>query len=75
MTAVGVAFTPFEDRVDVIEQVAVLAEQRGLASVGVAEAMTLAAPIVLARLACRTERVELVSGVLPVWAARRRLSR
>lgn len=68
MTAsVGIAFTPFEDRVEVIERAAVLAEQRGLHSVGVAEAMTLAAPIVLARLAERTERIGLTSGVLSVW--------
>jgi alkanesulfonate monooxygenase SsuD/methylene tetrahydromethanopterin reductase-like flavin-dependent oxidoreductase (luciferase family) len=65
--SVGIAFTPFEDRVEVIEQTAMLAEQRGLASVGVAEAMTLAAPIVLARLAERTERIGLVTGVLSVW--------
>jgi alkanesulfonate monooxygenase SsuD/methylene tetrahydromethanopterin reductase-like flavin-dependent oxidoreductase (luciferase family) len=68
MTApVGIAFTPFEDRVEVIERAAVLAEARGLHAVGVAEAMTLAAPIVLARLAERTERIGLVSGVLSVW--------
>src|SRR5262245_29833413 len=68
MTAsMGIAFTPFEDRVDVIERAAVLAEDRGLDSVGVAEAMTLAAPIVLARLAERTERIGLVTGVLSVW--------
>lgn len=65
--SVGIAFTPFEDRVEVIERAAVLAEERGLDSVGVAEAMTLAAPIVLARLAERTERIKLVSGVLSVW--------
>ena len=47
MTAsVGIAFTPFEERVEVIERAAVLAEERGLDSVGVAEAMTLDAPIV-----------------------------
>lgn len=68
MTAsVGIAFTPFEDRFEVIERAAVLAEQRGFASVAVAEAMTLAAPIVLARLAGRTERIGLTSGVLTVW--------
>jgi alkanesulfonate monooxygenase SsuD/methylene tetrahydromethanopterin reductase-like flavin-dependent oxidoreductase (luciferase family) len=65
--SVGIAFTPFEDRVEVIEQAAVLAEQRGLASIAVAEAMTLAAPIVLAGLAGRTERIGLISGVLSVW--------
>ncbi len=65
--SVGLAFTPFEDRVEVIERAAVLAEERGLQSIGVAEAMTLAAPIVLARLAERTERIGLMSGVLSVW--------
>lgn len=65
--SIGIAFTPFEDRVEVIEQTAVRAEQRGFASIGVAEAMTLAAPIVLARLAERTERIGLVTGVLSVW--------
>jgi hypothetical protein len=44
--SVGVAFTPFEDRLDVIDRAVVLAEERGFDSVGVAEAMTLDAPIV-----------------------------
>lgn len=66
-TPVGIAFTPFEDRIELIERIAVLADDRGFASVGVAEAMTLAAPIVLARLAERTERIGLMSGVLSVW--------
>ena len=52
-TPLGIGFTPFEDRLDVIERVAVHAEPRGMAFVSVAEAMSLAAPIVLARLACR----------------------
>ena len=63
----GVAFTPFEDRVDVIERTALLAEERGFDSVGIAEAMTLDAPIVLSRLAGLTDRMGLVSGVLSVW--------
>jgi alkanesulfonate monooxygenase SsuD/methylene tetrahydromethanopterin reductase-like flavin-dependent oxidoreductase (luciferase family) len=63
----GVAFTPFEDRIDVIERTAVLAEERGFDSVGIAEAMTLDAPIVLSRLAGLTDRIGLVSGVLSVW--------
>lgn len=68
MTApVGVGFTPFEDRPDVIERVAEHAERRGLAFVSVAEAMSLAAPIVLARLAARTRRIGLMTGVLSVW--------
>lgn len=64
----GVGFTPFEDRVDVIDRVAAHAELRGLAFVSVAEAMSLAAPIVLARLAQQTRRIELRSGVLSVWS-------
>ena len=63
----GVAFTPFEDRVDVIERTALLAEERGFDSVGIAEATTLDAPIVLSRLAGLTDRMGLVSGVLSVW--------
>jgi len=64
---IGIAFTPFEDRVDVIEHAAVQAEERGFDSIGIAEAMTLDASIVLARLAGLTDRIELVSGVLSVW--------
>jgi alkanesulfonate monooxygenase SsuD/methylene tetrahydromethanopterin reductase-like flavin-dependent oxidoreductase (luciferase family) len=63
----GIAFTPFEDRFEVIEQAALLAEAQGYHSVAVAEAMTLAAPVVLARLAERTEHIGLTSGVLSVW--------
>ena len=65
---VGVGFTPFEDRLDVIDRVAAHAELRGLAFVSVAEAMTLAAPIVLARLAERTQHIGLSTGVLSVWS-------
>jgi alkanesulfonate monooxygenase SsuD/methylene tetrahydromethanopterin reductase-like flavin-dependent oxidoreductase (luciferase family) len=65
---VGVGFTPFENRLDVIDRVAAHAELRGLASVSVAEAMSLAAPIVLARLAERTKRIGLTTGVLSVWS-------
>ena len=65
---VGVGFTPFEDRLDVIDRVAAHAELRGMAFVSVAEAMSLAAPIVIARLAARTHRVGLATGVLSVWS-------
>jgi alkanesulfonate monooxygenase SsuD/methylene tetrahydromethanopterin reductase-like flavin-dependent oxidoreductase (luciferase family) len=65
---VGVGFTPFEDRLDVIDRVAAHAELRGMAFVSVAEAMSLAAPIVLARLAARTHRIGLMTGVLSVWS-------
>ena len=69
MTArVGIGFTPFEDRIEVIERAAALAERHGLAAIGVAESTTLAAPIVLARLAERTTRIRLSTGVLSVWS-------
>jgi alkanesulfonate monooxygenase SsuD/methylene tetrahydromethanopterin reductase-like flavin-dependent oxidoreductase (luciferase family) len=65
---VGVAFTPFEGRLEVIDQVTAHAERHGLDFVSVAEAMSLAAPIVLARLAERTRRIGLRTGVLSVWS-------
>jgi alkanesulfonate monooxygenase SsuD/methylene tetrahydromethanopterin reductase-like flavin-dependent oxidoreductase (luciferase family) len=65
--SIGVAFTPFEDRVEVIERAAVLAENRRFDSIGIAEAMTLDASIVLARLAGLTDHIGLVSGVLSIW--------
>jgi alkanesulfonate monooxygenase SsuD/methylene tetrahydromethanopterin reductase-like flavin-dependent oxidoreductase (luciferase family) len=64
---IGIGFTPFEDRLDVIESVTLDAEKRGLAFVSVAEAMSLAAPLVLARLAAVTSRIGLTTGVLSVW--------
>jgi len=64
---VGIAFTPFEDRLEVIERAAVQAEELGFDSIGIAEAMTLDASIVIARLAGLTSRIGLVSGVLSVW--------
>lgn len=65
---VGVGFTPFEDRLDVIERVTVHAELRNLAFVSLAEAMNLDASIVLARLAERTHRIGLSTGVLSIWS-------
>ena len=65
---IGLGFTPFEDRLDVIDRVAVHAELRGLAFVSVAEAMGLAAPLVLARLALKTQRIGLTTGVLSIWS-------
>ncbi|MFN8156341.1 MAG: LLM class flavin-dependent oxidoreductase [Candidatus Nanopelagicales bacterium] len=64
---IGVGFTPFEDRLDVIESVTLRAESAGIAFVSVAEAMSLAAPLVLARLAARTSTIGLATGVLSVW--------
>jgi alkanesulfonate monooxygenase SsuD/methylene tetrahydromethanopterin reductase-like flavin-dependent oxidoreductase (luciferase family) len=64
---IGIGFTPFEDRLDVIDRVTAHAELRRLAFVSVAEAMSLAAPIVLTRLALRTDSIGLRTGVLSVW--------
>jgi len=64
---IGIAFTPFEDRLEVIERAAAQAEELGFDSIGIAEAMTLDATIVIARLAGLTSRIGLVSGVLSVW--------
>lgn len=63
----GIGFTPFETRAEVVVEVAQHAERLGFDHVAVAEATTLAAPVVLAELALTTERIELSSGVLSVW--------
>lgn len=64
----GLGFTPFESRVDVIVDLACSAERLGFSSVSVAEAASLAAPVVLAQLALATHRIELASCVLSVWS-------
>lgn len=64
----GIAFTPFETRVDVLLDCARAAETLGFAGVSLAEAMSLASPVVLAQLALATERVELSTAVLSVWS-------
>lgn len=64
----GIGFTPFETRVDLIVDAAREAESLGFSAVSLAEAMSLASPIVLAQLALATERVELSTGVLSVWS-------
>jgi hypothetical protein len=45
-----IGLTPFEDRLDVIERVTAHARPRDLAVVSLAEAMSLAVPVALARL-------------------------
>jgi alkanesulfonate monooxygenase SsuD/methylene tetrahydromethanopterin reductase-like flavin-dependent oxidoreductase (luciferase family) len=64
----GLGFTPFEVRPDVIVETGRQADRLGFGSVSVAEAMTLAAPVVLTQLALATERVELATGVMSVWS-------
>src|SRR5215207_3082988 len=64
---VGVGFTPFETRVDVIAELAMRADVLGLDRVAVAEAWTHDAMIVLAELAARTSRVGLGTSVISAW--------
>jgi alkanesulfonate monooxygenase SsuD/methylene tetrahydromethanopterin reductase-like flavin-dependent oxidoreductase (luciferase family) len=63
----GVAFTPFETRVEVMLRLALQAEAAQLGGVQVAEAWSHDATIVLAELAARTSRIGLGTGVLSVW--------
>ena len=64
---IGIGFTPFETRADTIVELAMRADDAGLARVSVAEGWTNDAFILLAELALRTSRIELGSGVVSVW--------
>jgi alkanesulfonate monooxygenase SsuD/methylene tetrahydromethanopterin reductase-like flavin-dependent oxidoreductase (luciferase family) len=64
---VGVGFTPFETRTDVIVRVAAHAEDVGLDRVDVAEGWTHDSLIVLAELAARTSRIGLGTSIISVW--------
>ena len=63
----GVAFTPFETRADVIMRLAIRADALGFRRVDVAEGWTHDATILLAEIAQRTSRIGLASGVLSTW--------
>jgi alkanesulfonate monooxygenase SsuD/methylene tetrahydromethanopterin reductase-like flavin-dependent oxidoreductase (luciferase family) len=63
----GVGFTPFETRTDVIARVARHAEDIGLDRVDVAEGWTHDSMIVLAELAARTSRIALGTSIISVW--------
>ena len=63
----GVGFTPFETRTDVIVRVARHAEGIGLDRVDVAEGWTHDSMIVLAELAAQTSRIKLGTGIVSVW--------
>jgi alkanesulfonate monooxygenase SsuD/methylene tetrahydromethanopterin reductase-like flavin-dependent oxidoreductase (luciferase family) len=67
ISSAGVAFTPFETRVDTMVRLALRAEALDLARVQVAEAWFHDATIVLAELAGQTSRIGLGTGVLSVW--------
>ncbi|HEY1358289.1 MAG TPA: LLM class flavin-dependent oxidoreductase [Thermoleophilaceae bacterium] len=64
---VGVGFTPFETRADVILRLAIRADELGLARVEVAEGWTLDSTILLAEAALRTSRIGLGTSVISAW--------
>jgi alkanesulfonate monooxygenase SsuD/methylene tetrahydromethanopterin reductase-like flavin-dependent oxidoreductase (luciferase family) len=64
---VGIAFTPFETRADVIVRLALRAETLGLGRVDVAEGWTDDALVLLAELAARTSDIALGTAVVSVW--------
>jgi alkanesulfonate monooxygenase SsuD/methylene tetrahydromethanopterin reductase-like flavin-dependent oxidoreductase (luciferase family) len=64
----GIAFTPFETRVETIVRLARQADELGLDCVQVAEAWSHDATIVVAELAAQTSRIGLGTGVLSVWS-------
>jgi len=65
--SVGIAFTPFETRVDVMVRLAVQADELGLDRVSVAEGWTHDSTVVLAEMATRTSRIGLATSVASVW--------
>jgi alkanesulfonate monooxygenase SsuD/methylene tetrahydromethanopterin reductase-like flavin-dependent oxidoreductase (luciferase family) len=64
---VGVGFTPFETRTDVIANLGGHAEDVGLERVDVAEGWTHDSLIILAELAARTSRIGLGTSIVSVW--------
>jgi alkanesulfonate monooxygenase SsuD/methylene tetrahydromethanopterin reductase-like flavin-dependent oxidoreductase (luciferase family) len=64
---IGLGFTPFETRTDVILRLGARAEARGFDRVDVAEGWTHDAMILLAELAARTSRVGLGTSVISAW--------
>src|SRR3954451_3729645 len=64
---IGVAFTPFETRTDMIVRLAVRADELGLDRVEVAEAWTHDAIGLLAELGLRTTRIGLGTSVISAW--------
>ena len=64
---VGVAFTPFEARAEIIVRLASRADEWGLDRVDVAEGWTHDSMILLAELAQRTSRIKLGTSVISAW--------
>ena len=65
---VGIAFTPFETRTDVILRLATRADELGLARVDVAEGWTHDSTILLAEIALRTSNIALGTSVVSAWS-------
>ncbi|HEY7621836.1 MAG TPA: LLM class flavin-dependent oxidoreductase [Solirubrobacteraceae bacterium] len=63
----GVGFTPFETRPDLILRLATQADDLGLDRVDVAEGWTLDATILLAEIALRTSRIGIGTAVISAW--------
>src|SRR5215210_7972177 len=72
---VGVAFTPFETRADVILRLAARADALGINRVDVAEGWTHDATILLAEVALRTSQIGIGTSVVSVWGRTPRPSR
>jgi len=64
---IGIAFTPFETRTDVILRLATQADDLGVDRVDVAEGWTHDSMILLAELALRTSRIDLGTSVISAW--------
>ena len=64
---VGIGFTPFETRTDLILRLAIQSEDLGFDSVGVAEGWTHDSMILLAQLAERTRSIGLSTSVISAW--------
>ncbi len=63
----GVAFTPLETRAEVIVEAGVLAEEFGFDHFSIAEGWSYDSTHLLAEIARRTERIELIASVLSVY--------
>src|SRR5262245_13676258 len=64
---IGLGFTPFETRADVILRLAARADQLGIDRVDVAEGWTHDATILLAEAAASTSRIGLGTSILSAW--------
>jgi alkanesulfonate monooxygenase SsuD/methylene tetrahydromethanopterin reductase-like flavin-dependent oxidoreductase (luciferase family) len=66
-TRIGIGFTPFETRTDVILRLALRADQLGLDRVDVAEGWSHDALVLLAEIALRTSRIRLGTCIVSAW--------